>query len=111
MNTLCGVFRSSILFRELISSVTPGDWVVIDEVQRIPSLLNEVHRLVAERDLRFALLGSSARKLKTAGAGTSASETLFGGPWPGASRETPVRTRVNRGTRQARDYLTCNQGQ
>ena len=55
------------LFRQLVSAVTPGDWVVIDEVQRIPALLNEVHRLVEERGLRFALLGSSARKLKTAG--------------------------------------------
>lgn len=55
------------LFRELVAAVTPGDWVVIDEVQRIPALLNEVHRLVEERGLRFALLGSSARKLKTAG--------------------------------------------
>lgn len=55
------------LFRELLSTVAPDEWVVIDEVQRIPSLLNEVHRLIEERGLRFALLGSSARKLKTAG--------------------------------------------
>ena len=55
------------LFRELVSTVSQGDWVVIDEVQRIPTLLNEVHRLIEERGLRFALLGSSARKLKTAG--------------------------------------------
>lgn len=55
------------LFRQLVSAVAPGDWVVIDEVQRVPALLNEVHRLVEERGLRFALLGSSARKLKTAG--------------------------------------------
>ena len=55
------------LFRQLLSGAAPGDWVVIDEVQRIPSLLNEVHRQIEERGLRFALLGSSARKLKTAG--------------------------------------------
>ena len=55
------------LFRELVSTVSQGDWVVIDEVQRIPTLLNEVHRLIEERGLRFALLGSSVRKLKTAG--------------------------------------------
>ncbi|MDE0214069.1 MAG: AAA family ATPase, partial [Deltaproteobacteria bacterium] len=55
------------LFRQLVSAVAPSDWVVIDEVQRIPALLNEVHRLIEERGLRFALLGSSARKLKTAG--------------------------------------------
>lgn len=55
------------LFRQLVWDVPPDGWVVVDEVQRIPSLLNEVHRLIEERGLRFALLGSSARKLKTAG--------------------------------------------
>jgi len=45
----------------------PGSWVVVDEVQRLPGLLNEVHRFIEERELRFALLGSSARKLRAAG--------------------------------------------
>ena len=45
----------------------PGGWVVVDEVQRLPGLLNEVHRSIEERGLRFALLGSSARKLRAAG--------------------------------------------
>lgn len=39
-------------------------WVVLDEVQRIPSLLNEVHHLIEEHGVKFALSGSSARKLK-----------------------------------------------
>lgn len=38
--------------------------VVIDEIQRIPLLLNEVHRLIEERHMRFLLTGSSARKLR-----------------------------------------------
>ena len=37
------------------------DWVVVDEVQRVPELLSEVHRLIESRRLRFALTGSSAR--------------------------------------------------
>lgn len=41
--------------------------VVLDEVQRIPALLNEVHRAIEETRRRFVLLGSSARRLKTAG--------------------------------------------
>jgi predicted AAA+ superfamily ATPase len=41
--------------------------VVVDEVQRVPSLLNEVHRAIEARRQRFILLGSSARRLKTAG--------------------------------------------
>ena len=39
-------------------------WVVIDEVQKIPHLLDEVHRLIEEKNLRFLLTGSSVRKLK-----------------------------------------------
>jgi uncharacterized protein len=47
----------------------PGDtWVVLDEVQKIPALLDEVHRLMELRRWRFALCGSSARKLKRGGA-------------------------------------------
>ena len=64
------------LFGRLASSAEPGDWVVVDEVQRIPGLLNEVHRLISERGVRFALLGSSARKLKTAGTNLLAGRAL-----------------------------------
>jgi predicted AAA+ superfamily ATPase len=41
--------------------------VIVDEVQRVPALLNEVHRAMETRRQRFILLGSSARRLKTAG--------------------------------------------
>ena len=43
-------------------------WVVIDEVQKIPRLLDVVHRAIEEHRIRFALTGSSARKLKRGGA-------------------------------------------
>ena len=42
----------------------PLDWVVIDEVQKVPRLLDVVHRLLTTTAVRFALTGSSARKLK-----------------------------------------------
>ena len=64
------------LFGRLLEGTEAGDWVVVDEVQRIPSLLNEVHRLIAERGVRFALLGSSARRLKTAGTNLLAGRAL-----------------------------------
>ena len=64
------------LFRQLLSGAGPGEWVVVDEVQRIPSLLNGVHRMIEERGVRFALLGSSARKLKTAGTNLLAGRAL-----------------------------------
>lgn len=42
-------------------------WIVLDEVQKIPELLDEVHRLIESRHLRFVLTGSSARKLRRRG--------------------------------------------
>jgi len=46
----------------------PGDeLVVIDEIQRLPQLLNEAHRLIETRGLKFLLTGSSARKLRRGG--------------------------------------------
>lgn len=44
-----------------------GGWVVIDEVQRTPLVLNEVHRLIETAGLRFILTGSSARSLRRRG--------------------------------------------
>jgi len=44
------------------------EWVIIDEVQKIPKLLDLVHKLIEERPIKFALTGSSARKLKRGGA-------------------------------------------
>lgn len=52
----------------LAEELTPRDRVVvIDEVQRLPVLLNEVHRLIEQRGVRFLLTGSSARKLRRGG--------------------------------------------
>jgi len=41
--------------------------VVVDEIQRLPELLNEVHRLIETKGVRFLLTGSSARKLRRGG--------------------------------------------
>ena len=46
----------------------PGFSIILDEVQKVPALLDEVHRLIEDRRWRFALCGSSARKLKRGGA-------------------------------------------
>ena len=52
----------------IAEELTPRDRVVvIDEIQRLPELLNEVHRLIEERGVRFLLTGSSARKLRRGG--------------------------------------------
>lgn len=60
----------------LTAHLTPGSWVVIDEVQRVPELLSEVHALYEKRKLHFALTGSSARKLKRGGADMLAGRAL-----------------------------------
>ena len=51
-------------------------WVVVDEIQRLPELLNEVHRLIEARRLRFVLTGSSARKLRRRGVNLLAGRAL-----------------------------------
>jgi uncharacterized protein len=50
--------------RDDLRHLSSNDWVIIDEIQRVPELLNEVHDLYESKGLQFALTGSSARKLK-----------------------------------------------
>ena len=50
--------------------------VIIDEVQRIPALLNEVHELIESRKLDFVLTGSSARALRRKGVNLLAGRAL-----------------------------------
>lgn len=52
------------------------DWIVVDEVQRIPALLNEIHRLIEKNRYRFVLTGSSARKLRKKGVNLLAGRAL-----------------------------------
>jgi len=51
-------------------------WVILDEIQKVPCLLDEVHRLMEERRWRFALCGSSARKLRRGGANLLAGRAI-----------------------------------
>src|SRR3990167_3176514 len=51
-------------------------WVILDEIQRIPELLNAVHRLIENQRIRFILTGSSARKLKRHGVNLLAGRAL-----------------------------------
>ncbi len=54
--------------RAMIEGAPQVKWVIIDEVQKNPELLNIVHSLSSRKALKFALTGSSARKLKRGGA-------------------------------------------
>ncbi|MBM4329832.1 MAG: ATP-binding protein [Deltaproteobacteria bacterium] len=60
----------------LIGNRPGGAWVVLDEIQKIPPLLDEVHRLMELKRWRFALCGSSARKLRRGGANLLAGRAL-----------------------------------
>lgn len=64
------------IFGLQIAALPKGSWVVVDEVQRLPFLLNEVHHFIEERGLRFVLTGSSTRKLKRAGVNLLAGRAL-----------------------------------
>ena len=74
------------LFRET-SILPPGSWVVIDEIQKVPSLLDEVHRLIEQHQLRFVLSGSSARKLRRGGFNLLAGRAIMKNLYPLTSAE------------------------
>jgi predicted AAA+ superfamily ATPase len=61
-------FRRPALLREELMQHDPQNLVIIDEIQKIPQLLDEVHWLMTNRNIRFILCGSSARKLMRCGA-------------------------------------------
>lgn len=76
-------------FRESLLRYQPETLVIVDEIQKVPELLDEVHWLMVEKGLWFILSGSSARKIKKSGAnnlgGRAIPETLF----PLVSAEIP----------------------
>jgi predicted AAA+ superfamily ATPase len=74
------------LYREL-ALLPPASWAVIDEVQKVPALLDEVHRLIEDRALRFVLSGSSARKLRRGGANLLAGRAITTPMFPLVSAE------------------------
>ena len=77
------------VFRESLLRYPQETLVIVDEIQKVPDLLDEVHWLMVNRGLFFILSGSSARKLKKGGAnnlgGRAIPETLF----PLVSAEIP----------------------
>lgn len=97
--------RYSRLLRRpaLLSELLPRDtkWVVIDEVQKIPALLDEVHRLIEKNGFRFLLTGSSARKLKRGGAnllgGRAWEARLFGLSFHELGKSFDLTRYLNRG--------------
>ncbi len=73
------LFNDLLANPQRLENLIPGnfkEWVIIDEVQRIPEILNEVHRLIEKSGFKFVLTGSSARKLRRAGPNLLAGRAL-----------------------------------
>ena len=84
------VFQRLVRDPTLISQETMSDTVVvIDEIQKFPPLLDEVHRLIVKRKQTFLLTGSSARKLRKGGANLLAGRAFQAWLLPLTSREIP----------------------
>ena len=62
--TLERLSRNPSLLGQELDMLPDNSLVVIDEIPLLPELLNEVHRLIVRKNLRFILCGSSARILK-----------------------------------------------
>lgn len=90
-----------VLLYETLKDKPAGTLVIIDEIPEVPELLNEVHRLIVERQLLFILCGSSARKLKRKGHNTLGGRALPVYLYPLVSAEIPdydIDRAVNYGT-------------
>ncbi len=59
--------RNPAVLEALVGKRPAGTWIVVDEIQKVPDLLDEVHRLMESRRWKFVLCGSSARKLRRRG--------------------------------------------
>lgn len=83
------LLRRPQLLREELQTFDEKTLVVIDEVQKIPQLLDEVHWLMVNRGIRFILCGSSARKLKRVGTNLLGGRALKTTMYPFVSSEIP----------------------
>ena len=75
------------LIHQINALKSPPLWVVIDEVQKVPTILDVVHHLIENKKLKFALTGSSARKLKRGGANLLAGRAFMNDMFPLTSIE------------------------
>jgi len=82
--------RPSIIREELLAlKASPVMPVIIDEIQKLPVLLDEVHNLIESHGFRFILTGSSARKLKRSGANLLGGRAWTRHLFPLVSHEIP----------------------
>jgi uncharacterized protein len=76
--------------REIVNEMSNwGKTIIIDEVQKLPELLDEIHDLIETTDVRFILTGSSGRKLKRSGVNLLAGRAWQANLYPLTSAEIP----------------------
>lgn len=72
---------------EIMSKLGTFEWVIIDEIQKCPKLLNSVHQLISQHNIKFLLTGSSARRLRQKGVNLLAGRALTQFMFPFTSTE------------------------
>jgi len=70
-----------------LENLSPGSWVIIDEIQKAPRLLNIVHDCIETKKIHFGLTGSSSRRLKQKGVNLLAGRALSNILYPFTHRE------------------------
>jgi len=94
------LYRNPSMLREIILADNPDKPVIIDEIQRIPELLNEVQWLIVNKGFRFILSGSSPRKILRSGANLLGGRALRYELFPLIYKEIPdfnLMTALNHG--------------
>lgn len=81
--------RNPAILRETVLAATCSTPVIIDEIQRIPALLNEIHWLIANRNVQFILSGSSPRKIVRSGANLLGGRAIHHELYPLIYKEIP----------------------
>ncbi len=81
--------RKPSLLREELINIPSDELIIIDEIQKLPILLDEVHWLITNCGLRFILTGSSARKFRRGGVNLLGGRALQNNFYPLVSTEIP----------------------
>lgn len=93
--------KPSLLREELLALQDPKPFVIIDEIQKVPLLLNEIHWLIENEGLCFGLCGSSARKLRHGHAnllgGRAIRYELYGLTFPELQDQWDLKKLLNQG--------------
>jgi uncharacterized protein len=81
------LMQPSVLVQELAARKPTPQWVIIDEVQKVPNLLDLIHQQIEVSNQKFILSGSSARKLKRGGANLLAGRAFVYNLYPLTAQE------------------------